>query len=669
MTELTDNRLHIHFHGRVIEHLGIDMYQSPVAAIAELVSNAWDADASAVEISLPIKKLGSGITVSDNGDGMTFKECQERFLKVGYNRRAVTGTDLTQSGRPVMGRKGIGKFAGFGIAELVEIDTISKETGEHTKFILDIVALTHDDSYSSEPMEVEVLAYEGPDEARKESHGTRFTLKSLTLKRSPNPEQFRASMARRFLLLERAENFRVAVNGTPISEDSDVESVEFDYPADYERNQKPNDLVVDNDGWGIEELSNGERIRWRFVFYKEPIKQEELSGISIFSRYKLAQKPFAFNLSGGFGGQHGINYLSGRVQADYIDDQQKDLISTERQRINWESEDARPLLDWGQNRIRSLLRLWQERRAAAKVDAMNQRLTPFSERLARLEQYEQKVVRRALSSLARIPALSDEQFADLSNAILMAWEGGRLQDLISTLSDSSDLDADKLVEILVQSRVMSALHAAERVKVQLELLKGLEERIRNRELENAIRDYIAENPWMISPEWETFRQERSLDKLIKEIGKEQLDKERAWDSRVDLVLRSGDQLLVIEFMRPGKTADLDHITRFQRYIDTLREVTPVRHSDVRSITGLMVADKLEKPSGFKAMIDRLRKDGMDATDWNGLLQKARSQWQDYFEILFSRAPEDNRMKALASDPIDIELDAKDTREQFPELEK
>ena len=39
-------KLYLEFHGRVIEHLGIQMYQSPVNAIAELIANSWDADAT-----------------------------------------------------------------------------------------------------------------------------------------------------------------------------------------------------------------------------------------------------------------------------------------------------------------------------------------------------------------------------------------------------------------------------------------------------------------------------------------------------------------------------------------------------------------------------------------------------------------------------------------------
>lgn len=50
---MTETRtLELRFHGRVIDHLGIQMYQSPVAAVAELIANAWDADADRVDVLL-----------------------------------------------------------------------------------------------------------------------------------------------------------------------------------------------------------------------------------------------------------------------------------------------------------------------------------------------------------------------------------------------------------------------------------------------------------------------------------------------------------------------------------------------------------------------------------------------------------------------------------------
>ena len=104
--------------GRFIDLLGHQMYGGPVQAVAEFIANPWDADSNKVEINIPEdpKIAGAEIKVRDFGEGMSFKELIDKYLTVGYERRKVSG-ETTKSGRLVMGRKGIGKLAGFGIAE------------------------------------------------------------------------------------------------------------------------------------------------------------------------------------------------------------------------------------------------------------------------------------------------------------------------------------------------------------------------------------------------------------------------------------------------------------------------------------------------------------------------------------------------------------------------
>ena len=131
--------LKMKFHGRVLDQLGFQTYQSRPASLAELVANAWDADATLVKITLPSRAgPAAEIVVEDNGCGMTFKECQDKYLNIGYDRRNGDPEATTPGERPVMGRKGIGKLAGFGIARSVAVETISKETGEKTKFEMDM---------------------------------------------------------------------------------------------------------------------------------------------------------------------------------------------------------------------------------------------------------------------------------------------------------------------------------------------------------------------------------------------------------------------------------------------------------------------------------------------------------------------------------------------------
>ncbi|MCY4129523.1 MAG: ATP-binding protein, partial [Gammaproteobacteria bacterium] len=138
--------LRLNYCGRIIDHLGLQMYQSPVAAVAELVANAWDADADNVKITLPSNLTKAAeLTVEDDGNGMSFAECQARFLNVGYARRGNKNIERSkEKKRRILGRKGIGKFAGFGIARLVRIETVSKVNGERTVFEMDISKLRAD---------------------------------------------------------------------------------------------------------------------------------------------------------------------------------------------------------------------------------------------------------------------------------------------------------------------------------------------------------------------------------------------------------------------------------------------------------------------------------------------------------------------------------------------
>ncbi len=96
--------------------------------------------------------------------------------------------------------------------------------------------------------------------------------------------------------------------------------------------------------------------------------------------------------------------------------------------------------------------------------------------------------------MVTIEAFSEEQFAELSNSILTAWEGGRLRELIEGVSSVENMDEGILLSLLAEAQVLNALHIAEAVRAKVEIIGGLRKCIEERDLENAVRDYIAENP-------------------------------------------------------------------------------------------------------------------------------------------------------------------------------
>jgi HSP90 family molecular chaperone len=137
----TSRRLQMEYAGGLVKHLGLSMYRGAVPAIAELISNSWDADATKVAVSIPfsVGLKDQEIKVADDGRGMTWDEVASAYLVVGRDRRKAEG-EKTPRGRPVMGRKGLGKLAGFGIARIVDVRTI--RSGWVTHFRMDFEQMT-----------------------------------------------------------------------------------------------------------------------------------------------------------------------------------------------------------------------------------------------------------------------------------------------------------------------------------------------------------------------------------------------------------------------------------------------------------------------------------------------------------------------------------------------
>ena len=109
----------------VLNHLGRNLYRNVITVLGEAISNSWDADASNVWIT--IDKEHNCMTIVDDGDGMNFDDFQNKFLKIGYSKRR-NGRYRTPSGRPFIGRKGIGKLALLSCAKKIHVASKTKET-------------------------------------------------------------------------------------------------------------------------------------------------------------------------------------------------------------------------------------------------------------------------------------------------------------------------------------------------------------------------------------------------------------------------------------------------------------------------------------------------------------------------------------------------------------
>ena len=117
---------------RILELLGPNLYTNIYYVLAELIANAYDADAKNVYIIAN----KDDIRVEDDGHGMSYDKGDiANYLKVAGVSRIKEADSFSKSGaRRKMGRKGVGKLAALSVSENVDILTVAD--GEKSGFVL-----------------------------------------------------------------------------------------------------------------------------------------------------------------------------------------------------------------------------------------------------------------------------------------------------------------------------------------------------------------------------------------------------------------------------------------------------------------------------------------------------------------------------------------------------
>lgn len=118
----------------ILLHIGAGIYNSVAGAIKELVSNAYDADATRITIMTNYPDFDR-IIVVDNGSGMTEATFAKAMSSIGSSlKREVTPQEITpRYRRPIIGHLGIGLMALSQVCDVAIIE--SQAVGAKTRFV------------------------------------------------------------------------------------------------------------------------------------------------------------------------------------------------------------------------------------------------------------------------------------------------------------------------------------------------------------------------------------------------------------------------------------------------------------------------------------------------------------------------------------------------------
>jgi hypothetical protein len=654
-----------------IDKLGIRMYDRVSAVLAELIANTYDADAEQVTISLPWgtwlaeadgTDLGHRVVISDNGHGMTTAEVNSQYLSVGGDRRARLGTDRSRSkSRPVMGRKGIGKLAPFGICQTIDVVTAGGEKSadgyavSHLVLRLDQVLSDIEDDYHPEP---------GPlDGTWALNHGTTITLSNFLRKRVPTGEELDRQLAARFGLQQPDWTVTVVDSAAHESAAPAIpEPIAFgEAPADADgRSFVLGNLNIDVlDETRIEvdtrPVPLGDKhlpVSGWVGYTKRPYKDEAMAGVRIFARGKLIAQTRDFGIGAGFTGEFKLrSYLVGAINAEWLDTTE-DLVRSDRQDIIWSSEMGEALATWGQTLMRELAgrgedsvrkQTWAE---FAEVSQLAERLMRIAPRDPEFRKSVTDAARLLVSNKDR-PAVSDPEHVE--RVVQLALSLGPHQSLLTALRDvaqDADTTLGAVVGLFERARVGEMYTLGQVASARIAAVNKLEALVaEGGTLEASLQELIEQQPWLLAPEWTPLGMNESLKRVrasfeawyLKRTGQALVTSaiSRPRKEPDFVLLHEAGVLWIVEIKRMDYHLTSEEYDRGLGYLESLQTFLTENaelHKQFPSVRLTFVVDHLNKlgPTHRSSLASDIR---IDQRTWHDLLDSTKRAHKDFLALV------------------------------------
>jgi len=168
---------------KLLQELGERLVGKPAIALAELVKNAYDADATFAEIVFdPEKKLGSSeqekgeIIVKDDGHGMTFDDFRNFWMRIGTTHKSEKRKSPDFQ-RQMTGSKGVGRLSVQFLAHQLELKTVPKQEGDTPSWIS--ASVNWDRAVNAGELTSATVLYEIHNDAPPFKQGTELRLSGL----------------------------------------------------------------------------------------------------------------------------------------------------------------------------------------------------------------------------------------------------------------------------------------------------------------------------------------------------------------------------------------------------------------------------------------------------------------------------------------------------------
>ena len=633
---MADNKYKMEISLGVIDLLGKKLYSNVAAVLTEAVANAWDADAENVEIKIDSKE----ITISDDGIGMSVEDMNAKYLLVGYKRRD-NEDEKTPKGRMVMGRKGVGKLSLFAIADVIEICTVQKDGVPHG-LRMDIKGIEEANKKRDDYYPVALDDNKLPSNGGK---GTSILLKGLKNKRlSKSTTALRKRLARRFSVISEKHNFTVKINGDPITikDRDDLQSLQFIWTmGDFELEETTavvhNKLANRSGDW-----DENWKVKGWIGTVEKPQKLkahgENLNSIVVFARGRLFHENILNVLDKS---DYYTEYLTGQIEADFLDDSDKeDIAISNRQSVVEDDDRYEKICEFLKQRLEEVGRQWNQLRGEHQSKKEKKNYPPLQKWIDSLPNESiRRSANELISKLSTLKIDKEDDRIELYRYGILAFERLRLRDEQSQLGESiSKGNVSKLLALLADKDSFEASLYRDIIKRRIDTIKNLKNLVDAKAKEKALQKFLFDHLWLLDPAWErAVGSEEKESTLITKVDFVDGMSEEELRSRVDIAYRTiaGEHIIVELKRADAKVKLIDLQRQGQLYVDKLKKLLLKRGKknpdiEVVFVLGEPVDEQQNDPNRYKSSMDAIAQ-GSRIVCYDQLINNAKQAYEAYLE--------------------------------------
>lgn len=598
-----------------LDHLGVKLYSQIPPMIAELVSNSWDADANNVTIYFNDTKEKE-IIVKDNGTGMTFDELNDCFLKIGRNRRVETKESHTPNGRPILGKKGLGKLSMFGIGKQITITTV--KNGIKNEFMMNYndIKQCNDGTYHPNLNLV--------DQPTSDPQGTTIQIQDISRTTPFNPEGIAIDLSKRFTIF--SDDFKVEIhhnNSNIITVNNDLyhetkSQFNWNFPEDFS--------TIDSK---LYQFANDRGIIGKIFTSHTPISVGN-QGIVLFSRGKLVQENNKFHKRGN---DNFFSYMSGYFNIDFIDEKNdEDYSSTDRKSLAWDAPDndqlviLQELLETVVNKVQSE---WRKKRDNVRKEEIKDIGLDVPTWLNSLSPVEKPLAQKLTDAIIKNDSIDAGDAKEYIGYVQDMFSYESFKEFTLQLDQLSVLSDERAIKLLTDWQLIEAKELAKIAEGRIRTIDQFEKYIRENASETkVIQKFLEEFPWLLDPKMSTFEREVSYSKLLKaKFPDEKLEES---NRRIDFLCCNNSGVVhIIELKRPNIRIGRNEILQaddYRTYFFSLYK------EDVKEINSILISNNINLAPEAESMYESYKAGNkVSIKTYDDLLAQARRYHSEFIQ--------------------------------------